>query len=274
VENAIFKVHRYFLTKYSTVLQDMFNTPQGDGTVDGTDERPLVLSQDTAVGWELLLDAIYDRFASLLSARTIPLLIMTFPSHSLKDLQGPSGKDMLAILPIAHKYCMDGFETAILERLSQAHSTETFVNLMVASQIVDSQSLYQQALQGLISCTPKPNLLQATRIGVEAHHAIMEAALSTANDSTSSAESSISSLTAAINAQKSLISTARAESSKLKAELAQVKVELVHASFMTCRSCDSETDWRCMSETCVQMRSQSRSTLKPARKGQRANVST
>ena len=63
MENAIFKVHRYFLAKYSCVLRDMFNAPQKDGMDDGTDEKPLVLMHDNASGWELLLNAIYDRFA-------------------------------------------------------------------------------------------------------------------------------------------------------------------------------------------------------------------
>jgi BTB/POZ domain len=61
VENAIFKVHRYFLAKYSSVISDMFDSPQGsEGTV-GTDDNPLVLTGDTACGWELLLDEIYNR---------------------------------------------------------------------------------------------------------------------------------------------------------------------------------------------------------------------
>jgi len=119
---------------------------------------------------------------------------------------------MLAILPIAHKYCMDEFEEAILDRLSQAHSTETFVNLMVASRIVHSQQLYQYALQGLISCTPKPNLSQATRIGVEAYHAIMEAALSAATVT-------ISSLTAAERASSSALAEANAELFEIKLSL-------------------------------------------------------
>jgi len=42
---------------------------------------------------------------------------------------------MLAILPIAHKYCMDRIENAILGRLKQAYTTEAYVDLMVAPQI-------------------------------------------------------------------------------------------------------------------------------------------
>jgi hypothetical protein len=107
---------------------------------------------------------------------------------------------------------MDGFEEAILDHLSQAHSTETFVNLMVASRIVHSQQLYQHALQGLISCTPKPNLSQATRIGVKAYHTIMEAALSAATVT-------ISSLTAAERASSSALAEANAELFEIKLSL-------------------------------------------------------
>jgi hypothetical protein len=115
---------------------------------------------------------------------------------------------MLAILPIAHKYCMDRIETSILGRLKKASTTETYVDLMVASKIVDSQPLYQQALQGLISSKSKPNLLQARRIGIEAHHAIMEAALSMA---ASSATATISNLEDAVTASSSKLTAAEAE---------------------------------------------------------------
>jgi hypothetical protein len=70
VENAIFKIHRYFLAKYSPVLRDMLNAPQQDGVMDGTDERPIFLTQDRVAGWELLLDSIYDRSAFSMSVLT------------------------------------------------------------------------------------------------------------------------------------------------------------------------------------------------------------
>jgi hypothetical protein len=138
---------------------------------------------------------------------------------------------MLAILPIAHKYCMDRIENAILDHLKQAHTTETYVDLMVASQIVDSQPLYRQALQGLISSTPKPNVAQAKRIGVEVHHAIMEAALSMA---TSSASATISSLRAESNLALAAI---KAELATVKKELATVKQELATVSNKRCGQC-------------------------------------
>jgi BTB/POZ domain len=61
VENAIFKVHRSFLVKYSTVIKDMFDVPQSGETKEATDETPLVLVGDNASAWELLLESHYDR---------------------------------------------------------------------------------------------------------------------------------------------------------------------------------------------------------------------
>jgi hypothetical protein len=129
---------------------------------------------------------------------------------------------MLAILPIAHKYCMDRIETAILGRLKKARTTENYVDLMVASKIVDSQPLYQQALQGLISSTPKPNLSQARRIGIEAHHAIMEAALSMADNATSIANSALD----------------------------KARADLVAVDTRKCRHCGEVTNWKCASKRC------------------------
>jgi hypothetical protein len=57
----MFKVHSYFLTTQSQVFSDMFGAPRVDSSSDGTEFNPLVLSNDTVQGWELLLSAIYPR---------------------------------------------------------------------------------------------------------------------------------------------------------------------------------------------------------------------
>jgi hypothetical protein len=61
VENAIFKVHGSFLAKQSSVIKGMLGTPQPSTGRDGTDEKPLLLTGDTAAGWELLLESLYER---------------------------------------------------------------------------------------------------------------------------------------------------------------------------------------------------------------------
>jgi len=129
---------------------------------------------------------------------------------------------MLAILPIAHKYCMDSVENAILDHLKQANTTETYVDLMVASKMVDSQPLYEQALQGLISSMPKPNLSQVKRIGMESYHAIMEASLSTANNATSIANLALD----------------------------KARADLVGVDTRKCRHCGKKTNWTCAAKSC------------------------
>ena len=93
---------------------------------------------------------------------------------------------MLLILPIAHKYCMESIEADITNELN-GHSTLTghihsdakvHVDLMVASRIIGSEARYQQALQHLVSSKAELGLDQAKRIGTEATHTVLMAALS------------------------------------------------------------------------------------------------
>ncbi|KAG8757414.1 hypothetical protein FRC14_002085 [Serendipita sp. 396] len=156
VENAVFKIQRSLLARYSTVLRDMLSVPSVEGNKDGTDERPLVMSGDSAASWELLLGLQYD------ITRNRP--------GALK------GEEMLTILPIAHKYCMDEIEVWIVEQLKVTSSYDGLVDLIVASRIVDSDELYQDGLQRLLSTKSSPTLHQAKRMGVEVTYAIMKAA--------------------------------------------------------------------------------------------------
>jgi hypothetical protein len=74
---------------------------------------------------------------------------------------------------------MEIIEEAIIRQL-QAVSTTTaaYVNLMVASQIVDSKPLYDEALKGLRSSQPRPNFTEASSIGFRAYFEVMEHAMS------------------------------------------------------------------------------------------------
>jgi BTB/POZ domain len=65
VENAIFKVHRSVLAKYSSVIEGMLNAPQGNDSRGGTDDNPLVLTGDSVVAWESLLGWQYERFVPI-----------------------------------------------------------------------------------------------------------------------------------------------------------------------------------------------------------------
>jgi hypothetical protein len=176
VENAIFKVHRSSLAKQSSVIKDMLEAPQSSTNRDGTDERPLVLKgpEDTAASWELLLELLYDRYVS--KSDDIYNLSEIL-SISFLNPEAFSGERILAILPIAHKYCMDNIEHAMIERLKKLTNTAGYVDLLVAARVVGSETLYADTLKALKTSTPKPDLEQARRIGADATFAIMGARL-------------------------------------------------------------------------------------------------
>lgn len=155
-EKAIFRVHRFFLIQQSKVLGDMFEIGSSESNEeeikDGTIDSPLVL-QDKARGWELILSAFYRRE---------PLVPFEY-----------TGQDMQAVLEIAHKYCMDGFEERILSKVQAATTTtQDYIDMLLASRVVESYSLYQKAIEGLVKTSPKPNVEQAKMIGVEAYFEI------------------------------------------------------------------------------------------------------
>jgi hypothetical protein len=76
------------------------------------------------------------------------------------------------MLRIAHKYCLARVEEDLLSKLRR-DGTPALLDLLVASQHVGSTTLYQQAIEGLISSRPKPTLEEARRVGLRAYHAIM-----------------------------------------------------------------------------------------------------
>ncbi|KAG8778648.1 hypothetical protein FRC16_003765, partial [Serendipita sp. 398] len=156
VENAIFKVHRSLFSRYSTVIESMLSVPSSKETHDGTDEKPLVMSGDSVAGWEFLLELQYK-----------------FPLNRPKSLKR---QELLTILPIAHKYCMEEIETWIIGQLREAYKYDGFVDLIVASRIVDSDELYQDGLRRLLSTKSFPTLEQAERMGTKTTYSVMKVA--------------------------------------------------------------------------------------------------
>jgi hypothetical protein len=164
-------VHSHFLTTQSDVFDAMLAAPKDQVSSDGTELNPLILTGDRVEGWELLLSAIYRRYDEI---RKAPDMLLTAFSNPLTPVKYTS-RESIAVLRITHKYCMDIIEGDIVSGLKDATDTAGFIDLMIASQVVDSPPLYETALKGLIASRPKPTLGQAILIGVEAYHAIMSA---------------------------------------------------------------------------------------------------
>lgn len=56
-------------------MKEMLNAPNIKDSEDGTDERPLILSGDSVVGWELLLELQYDGYACILGL-IVPFIML------------------------------------------------------------------------------------------------------------------------------------------------------------------------------------------------------
>ncbi|KAG8800492.1 hypothetical protein FRC17_006853 [Serendipita sp. 399] len=201
VESTIFKVHRSVLVRYSTVLRDMLDVPSGKAQ-DGTDERPVCFAGESAVAWGLLLGSQYE----------LPLI-------ASKEY---NGEQLLSMLSVAHKYCMERIEAGIVAKLKMTSSYDGFVDMIVASQITDSNDLYEDGLQRLIASGSPPTLPQAIRMGVKATHTVMGAVMG-----------------------ESVASVRSEMITKLK-ELSNTYIrDLEDARNRTCQSCDGPYGWSC-----------------------------
>ena len=122
---------------------------------------------------------------------------------------------------------MERIEEDILKQLKTVRTTAGYVDLIVASEIIHSTSLYDETLQQLISSGAKPDLSQSRRIGVDALHAILTAfdvRLSTASTDARNAR----------NAQEA------------------IKQQVADFDLRNCRHCSEKTgpNWTCTSKRC------------------------
>ncbi|KAG8826142.1 hypothetical protein FRC17_008368 [Serendipita sp. 399] len=201
VEGTLFKVHRSLLARYSTVIRDIFDS-QKETDQDGSDERPLFLAGDSAAAWELILGSQYG----------LPLV----------ESEEYNGEQLLKALSIAYKYRMERIEAGIVAKLKRASGYDGFVDMIVASQIVDSNGLYEDGLQRLIASGSAPTLPQAIRMGVKATYTVMEAVVGES--------------VASVRAQMAF---------ELKELSDKYERELAKTSNRECQQCNGFYGWRC-----------------------------
>lgn len=89
------------------------------------------------------------------------------------------GSQLLDLLRIAHKYCMDTIEKSTIDVLKKTVTIAGYVDLVVASRIVDSKELFDEAVKGLVRKKRKPTLKEARIIGTDVVYAILEAVVET-----------------------------------------------------------------------------------------------
>ena len=163
------------------------------------------------------------------------------------------------ILPIAHKYCMETIEADIMHALNRspgfevhnAFDAEMYVDLMVASRIIGSEVRYQEALQHLISSEAELTLDQAKRIGIEAAHAVLTAALSAAKAQLTKANTALidtkSELTASITTLTKANNTLTANNAALTTNNTTLTTSVANSDNRRCRHCSYSTNWSCAS---------------------------
>lgn len=192
-----------FLAKYSTVLKDMLSAPQGSNITESSEEAPVMFPGDCAAGWELLLSDIYGR-------------------HPIEDTSNNSytGDQLLLLLEIAHKYCMETVENRLLKILLKDSTSAGLVNRIVASRIVGSTKIYHDALKRMIYSRTEPTEIQVQQIGLEALYSMFMAVLRQ--------------LEATEAAQKGAIAAQKEAEDKFKS-----------FSNLKCKFCSTFTNWEC-----------------------------
>jgi hypothetical protein len=161
---AIFKVHTLFLNRHSEVLRDMFTVAQSEEADEKEDNKPLVL-HDKVRGWEVLLSSFYREYVALNGIISANLFLRE-PFLSFEF----TGQDMLSVLEITNKYGMHELQKRILERLKKADTTQEFVDMISAAQMIQDPHLLQKGIEGLRHVSPRPNWEQVQAIGLRAYY--------------------------------------------------------------------------------------------------------
>ncbi|PVF94004.1 hypothetical protein CPB86DRAFT_766635 [Serendipita vermifera] len=154
VNNALFRVHRFFLVEHSVVLHDMLELPSPSNNTKATSlaRTDITMSGDSVVAWERLLEIFYHKD------------VFKTPRYSAED--------WAAVLMLAHKYIMVEIELGALKRLKIARPPLDMVTMMQVAQKVDSQELYHIALNQLARKDDVISLEDANRVGIKALHDI------------------------------------------------------------------------------------------------------
>jgi hypothetical protein len=137
-----------------------------------------------------------------------------------------TGENLLLILSITHKYCMERITSDTIEELKKTSTYDGFVDIVVASQILDSKPLYEEGIRRLISSGLSPSTEQSRRLGTDATHTVMMAVID------------------ALRAEMSKkVKTANAERDALAVALTQV-------DNTKCQYCHQQTRWTCQQNRC------------------------
>lgn len=182
VENALFKIHSDFITKYSSVLRDMLdlpgacNSPVSDSTPPHTTEKRVTLNGDSYPDWEVFLSIFYREWVS---PRIEPF--SQFANVQFRDLFSQikfTAEQWASILRVSHKYMMSAIESNALSGIQQSDPALDPVEMVVLSIQIDSDELYKSAIEELARRNDFLSLEKAHKIGIKATYDVMAAKIS------------------------------------------------------------------------------------------------
>jgi hypothetical protein len=175
VENAMFKAHRCFLVRYSAAIRAMSNTPQSWIQSEETDNHPLILRGNSAIGWTRLLESHCDRYLGGQSCWVLwkPYCYPPVPpfSQSERSTESVSWRSFQLRTSIVWRWWK-------VVSLNYLIACRTLQASWISSSLLKSYHwLRGSAWQGgrvLDLVQSKPNLEQVRRIGLDAYFEIMD----------------------------------------------------------------------------------------------------
>ncbi|KAG6918347.1 hypothetical protein DXG01_014996 [Tephrocybe rancida] len=118
VENTLFKVHRYYLTRESEVFRGMFELPPGSDEPEGTDDdHPIRLPEVTTSEFESLMHFFYQGMRRELSGVLGPCSQPHLSQDEAKKLPVHI-KEWTDLLSIADRYMLLGVRNEAIERIN------------------------------------------------------------------------------------------------------------------------------------------------------------
>ncbi|KAF8625906.1 hypothetical protein AX17_006632 [Amanita inopinata Kibby_2008] len=168
VENTLFRVHRFFLTREPSAFEDMLSFPQKRFSNNGTcDENPIVLSDKV------------EQFRDLLWA----LYALPHELHRVSDPHViPPLEKLLNIAEMSNKYCFASFESWSVERIYalakdtsgplRNASPRVYARVLTVAVLSDHPKLLEMVTKKLISrilwhnMPPEPILPIADKYGL------------------------------------------------------------------------------------------------------------
>ncbi|KAJ3527408.1 hypothetical protein NMY22_g9801 [Coprinellus aureogranulatus] len=175
---VLFKVHKHFLQRESSVFQSMFSCPPESAGPEGTaDNKPIVLPEVKAEEFEALLDYFYEPPRSLENALPSSWLCKeaTAENEEGKAEQTFTAMRLLNLLSVAHRFDFENARYFAIEGLEKRMSQFTPVDRILLSRRFDVDQWLRPAYVDLCRREKSLSIAEAQQLGLETTTLIAQA---------------------------------------------------------------------------------------------------